>query len=308
MNGMGASGLWKWMTQESQEGVVDDSMVHAYQSVPSKTEGIIPLNRVGITAHIIAVFRPNVMSSGGHFATDTCLPTDGDGPETDDEAKIKMMCQGDAGTQREENVMTTEMMGHDKKDDAENATVAPSMGRDIMKPTGKDKVFQVIDTSFLGNTAHSEGDIPAVTDPCHAQTTQDITNTQGSPDKMSNSMVNDVGTSLSARMTRGERCHHSKGGVCTIHGPGAVLRWKPAGTKVVRVENGMKKTTSTRDYYYVCDLGPLGSGKKMKQTRLSFTVMKTTKSDEDDNERGFKGEPSQNQLLRRGNTTLYDEY
>ena len=142
------------MTQEGQEGVVDESIVHdhAYQSVPSKTEDSIPLNRVGTTAHTIAVLPPNEMSGEGHFVIDTCLSTDWYGAVTGDGEKIKMLCQVDAGTQKGDDVMTTGNIRCDNRDDNEVATVAPSIGGDHKKQTGKDKIFQIIDTSCLGDT------------------------------------------------------------------------------------------------------------------------------------------------------------
>ena len=61
-------------------------------------------------------------------------------------------------------------------------------------------------------------------------------------------------------------CIYTKGGRCKEHGEGARRHWKPDGTKLRR---------TTRKIFYVCDLGTVG--KKMTQTRLSFT--KTTVKD-----------------------------
>ena len=64
--------------------------------------------------------------------------------------------------------------------------------------------------------------------------------------------------------TTRKKCEYKKGGVCSIHGPGARLTWKP-----VRVPNpapGEKKTT--RLYSYVCEVGPGGGA--LRQPRLSF--------------------------------------
>ena len=55
-------------------------------------------------------------------------------------------------------------------------------------------------------------------------------------------------------------CTYQEGGVCSIHGSGARLRWKHIGRKVVDQE--MK-----RKYWYECrDLNK--EGKKLKQTKL----------------------------------------
>ena len=59
-------------------------------------------------------------------------------------------------------------------------------------------------------------------------------------------------------------CTYQEGGVCSIHGSGARLRWKHIGRKVVDQE--MK-----RKYWYECrDLNK--EGKKLKQTKLTQGV------------------------------------
>ena len=63
---------------------------------------------------------------------------------------------------------------------------------------------------------------------------------------------------------------HSRGGVCSLHGPGAKYRWRPKGENRIVVDaNGRKKTTFDKEYFWACDLAPSG-GKKLTQTRLSF--------------------------------------
>ena len=99
-------------------------------------------------------------------------------------------------------------------------------------------------------------------------------------------------------MTDGMTCEHKKGGVCVLHGPGAKLRWKPIGPKIVTYVNGKKKTSYNKDYFYVCDLGLLGSGKTMKQTMLSLLAVKTTDS-EDDTVLGLR-EPCENSTATEG--------
>ena len=54
-------------------------------------------------------------------------------------------------------------------------------------------------------------------------------------------------------------CVHSRGGVCTLHGPGAKERWRPKGEKKIVVDkNGKKRTTFDKEYFWVCDLTPRG--------------------------------------------------
>ena len=84
-------------------------------------------------------------------------------------------------------------------------------------------------------------------------------------------------------LTRGtpERpdCVFKEGGVCGLHGPGAVLKWRPKKTTTVGAD-GRKKTSFSDDrhYYYKCDLSQ--DDRKLKQTRLSF--LKTTPGDNKD--------------------------
>ena len=42
-----------------------------------------------------------------------------------------------------------------------------------------------------------------------------------------------------------------------------------------------KDNFNKKRYFYVCDLGLLGSGRKMKQTTLSLHTVKTTNSEDD---------------------------
>ena len=175
--------------------------------------------------------------------------------------------QEDPGTQNHDAAPVPDGMRTIKEEGSDIATVAPSSGGGLMIKTGKHKVIQVVDTSCQGDTAHSVGTdvIPAETDPCHPQTTQDSTSTQESLDCVDNNVKKEEESSLPAMMTDGMPCQHKKGGVCVLHGPGAKLRWKPVGLKIVTYENGRKKTTINKKYFNVCDLCLLGSGRKMKQ-------------------------------------------
>ena len=76
---------------------------------------------------------------------------------------------------------------------------------------------------------------------------------------------------------------------------------RPIGPKIVSYVNGRKKTSYEKEYFYVCDLGPMGSGKKMKQTKLSFLAVKTTDG-EDDAILGLRGplENSENTTATEG--------
>ena len=57
-------------------------------------------------------------------------------------------------------------------------------------------------------------------------------------------------------------CTYTRGGICSIHGPGAKRKWRP-----VRGEGGAWDKT-TKKHYYVCDLSM--SARKLKQTKLLF--------------------------------------
>ena len=59
-------------------------------------------------------------------------------------------------------------------------------------------------------------------------------------------------------------CTHLKGGVCTIHWPGAKLRWIPG--KCVKGEQIQEK----RNYFYVCEPDKKPKN-KMIQMKLTFT-------------------------------------
>ena len=67
------------------------------------------------------------------------------------------------------------------------------------------------------------------------------------------------------------------GGRCTLHGPGAIRKWKPKKTPVFG-EGGVVtlQYVGEREYYWRCDLGVNG---KLKQTTLKF--VKTTPAYED---------------------------
>ena len=72
---------------------------------------------------------------------------------------------------------------------------------------------------------------------------------------------------LSSQQTPSVKCSYVKD-MCAVHGGPARLRWMPDGK--IMGEHG--RMISNKRYFYVCDLGP--SGKKRRQTRLSFTCVK----------------------------------
>ena len=61
-----------------------------------------------------------------------------------------------------------------------------------------------------------------------------------------------------------QECTYQKGGVCSLHGPGAKLRWLPG--KWVKGELMKDK----RNYFYVCEDEKKKDKKKMIQLKLSF--------------------------------------
>ena len=61
-------------------------------------------------------------------------------------------------------------------------------------------------------------------------------------------------------------CVYKKGGVCSLHGPGARRRWKPVRTREVGADGAVRMKT-TRLYYYECDVGDKGV---RRQNKLSF--------------------------------------
>ena len=80
------------------------------------------------------------------------------------------------------------------------------------------------------------------------------------------SSVNVMTPGMPAGAVGGTRrvCHHSRDGVCDIHGPGA--RWI---YKLVPLKNPVPGGKRTRkQYYWECEVNM--RGKMMKQTRISF--------------------------------------
>ena len=62
------------------------------------------------------------------------------------------------------------------------------------------------------------------------------------------------------------KCTYEKGGLCHLHGPGAVCKWKPV-IKTEMGEGGIIVRKKSREYFWVCDIGEMGV---RRQTKLSF--------------------------------------
>ena len=173
----------------------------------------------------------------------------------------------------------------------ENTTVTPSVGRDSGDCTGKDRIIHnndiqcaaVPDAPRADQRLEIDGDKSPLPD---EKATEVGAGIQAEPvqDRMS-------GPSTSHHSTPAPQsgsCVHARGGVCTIHGPGAKLRWRFGGKETDRDKDGQLKTTAKRIYFYVCSPGQQGGGgaKKWTQTRLSSFVQKrkTTAVDQEDTE------------------------
>ena len=92
-------------------------------------------------------------------------------------------------------------------------------------------------------------------------------------------------------------CSYSGKGFCALHGPGAKSYWKPK-TRRVTDQDGVTRLKTERLYYYVCDLGPQGRGKLIKQTSISGLLSSNRGGREENSTVGEKT------LLRRTTTPL----
>ena len=81
------------------------------------------------------------------------------------------------------------------------------------------------------------------------------------------------GTQVKKEEGRGRKpCTYVKGGICRLHGKGAVSKWRPVFKTVV--EGGVTTKKKTKEYFWVCDVGNVGV---RRQTVLSF--VRTTPGD-----------------------------
>ena len=79
-------------------------------------------------------------------------------------------------------------------------------------------------------------------------------------------------------------CTHLKGGVCTIHGPGAKLRWTPG--KWVKGEKIQEK----RNYFYVCEQNRKTKKNDMIQMKLNFARRSDDKTKVEQTRKRLEGE------------------
>ena len=64
-----------------------------------------------------------------------------------------------------------------------------------------------------------------------------------------------------------KECVHNLRGVCQLHGPGALRKWRPAFISVTGSDGKMTRER-TREYFWACDVGDRGV---RRQTLLPFT-------------------------------------
>ena len=79
-------------------------------------------------------------------------------------------------------------------------------------------------------------------------------------------------------------CTHLKGGICTVHGPGAKLCWTPG--KWVKGE----KIEEKRNYFYVCESNKKPKKKGLIQMKLSFARLTDDAAKVKQNKRRQEGE------------------
>ena len=69
------------------------------------------------------------------------------------------------------------------------------------------------------------------------------------------------------RLEKKTVCTHDRKGVCQLHGPGALRKWKPVMTTETG-SDGRVTRKKTREYFWACDVGDRGV---RRQTLLPFT-------------------------------------
>ena len=90
------------------------------------------------------------------------------------------------------------------------------------------------------------------------------------------------------RRSEGQKCVHGRGGVCSIHGPGAKKKWRPLGKTRVMGDDGELRWKSNREVYYVCaevgeGVGRGGENNRLTQLTLKFNQGVDSSGDEDTN-------------------------
>ena len=165
-------------------------------------------------------------------------------------------------------------------------TAMPSMGEKRGSNTGKDKTFHNDDITCTEVPDNPRASKSMVIDDDQSQLPADtVEDTEGQAVPVKE-MSSDPSTSpRDPPATQQGVSVHSKGGVCSIHGPGAKLRWRFGGKETERTKEGQLKTTAKRVYFYVCGPRPKGGDekKKLKQSRLS-SFIKTKKTTAENNE------------------------
>ena len=81
-----------------------------------------------------------------------------------------------------------------------------------------------------------------------------------------------------ARNRRKTKCSYVDG-ICNQHGPGAKLRWKPAGGKTTNPEG---KSELSKDYFYECEMGVGLGGKRFLQPKISSLMTPGAKKTQQD--------------------------
>ena len=79
-------------------------------------------------------------------------------------------------------------------------------------------------------------------------------------------------------------CQYVRGGHCLSHGAGAIELFR-GGYQWKKGRGGIPVKWYKKEYYYVCDLS--GRGKKLRQTKISFTKQKGEEKKAD--EVGYRG-------------------
>ena len=127
--------------------------------------------------------------------------------------------------------------------------------------------------------------------------------------------IKNVVARVPQKPSEAQECQHSVVGVCTIHGPGAKMKYKPIIT-VTPGPDGKITRTMKKKRYFVCDLAlPRvvgGKGEKLSQTQLSFNKT-TMKSDGNvnDSRQGEVGDQNLNFSLSMntvGQTKVFEEH
>ena len=103
--------------------------------------------------------------------------------------------------------------------------------------------------------------------------------------------------------SKGAQCHHLRGGYCVLHGEGAVKKFKPV-VKTTAGPGGKLVKSYSRQVYYECEEGKSSQEGGLRQTQLSFAVLKTTPVTERSKEDTAGGFSAKNKFSNFSSTTL----